>query len=418
MDPNLNSGANLTPADRARAMSQALADAARRVRLSRYKNSLNGGGFQARKGQRAIQIFILISFLGMVIVPSAFAAVYYGFLASDQYVAEAQFTVMGGEVQTNDGFGATTGIPILAIVQDTQIIANYILSRAIVEELERTADIRQAYESNTIDWFARLPANQPVEKILRYWKRMVSVSISMPSGILQVQVRAFTAESAARIGKSIVELSEKLINELNSRTNADMVRNTQFELNRAYERLSKARSNLEKARNDEGVLDATRAAEVLNKLITDARSSLLALQQERATQLKYVRETSPQMQVLTSRIDATRAQIFELEAKLTASQARVGEGNVLSSSMTRFAALDLERQIAERLYSGAAAALEIARISAERKAMYLNTFVWPVEPQYPLYPKRLLSIALIVAAAFAIWGAIVGLVALARNHMA
>lgn len=419
MDADQNKGMSLTASERARAMSQALADAARRVRLARYKPALSGGGFQARRGQRVMRIFVLISFLLFVVLPSICAALYYGVLASDQYAVEAQFTVMGGEVKaTNDGFGAATGIPLLAIIQDTQIITNYISSRAMVEELEKAADFRAAYEDKSIDWFARLPSDQPIEKVVRYWKRMVSTSIAMPSGIVQVEVRAFTPGSAAKMGNAIIEISEKLVNELNSRTVADMVKNTQNELSRASDRLAKARVNLEQARNDEGILDATRAAELLNKLITEAKASLLALQQERSTQLKYVQETSPQMRILTSRIDATRAQIQDLEAKLTASKATNGTETALSSSMTKFAALDLERQIAERLYAGSAAALEIARITAERKAMYLNTFVWPIEPQYPLYPKRALLTGLIMLAAVGAWGILVGLVALARNHMA
>ncbi|MDT2019464.1 lipopolysaccharide biosynthesis protein [Methylocella sp. CPCC 101449] len=419
MDIDHDKGTNLSPAERARAMSQALADAARRVRLARYKTSLSGGGFQARRGQRAMRIFVIVSFLLLVAIPISCSAIYYGILASDQYAVEAQFTVMGGEVQaTKDGFGAAAGIPLLAIIQDTQIVANYITSRAMVEELEKAANLRAAYESPSIDWFARLRPGQPIEKVVRYWKKMVSSSISMPSGIVEVEVKAFTPESAARIGKAIIGISEKLVNDLNARTTADMVKSTQIELERASERLAKARINLEQARNDEGILDATGAANLLNKLITEAKASLLSLQQERATQLKYVQETSPQMRVLSSRIDATRSQIQELEAKLTTTKTTNNAQVALSSSMTKFAALDLERQIAERLYAGSAAALEIARIAAERKAMYLNTFVWPVEPEYPLYPKRALMFVLIVLVVTGVWGILVGLVALARNHMA
>lgn len=419
MDVEQNSGSNVTASERARAVSQALADAARRVRLARYKTSLSGGGFQARRGHRAMRIFLISSFILMVAVPSVCAGLYYGLLASDQYAVEAQFTVMGGEVQpTKDGFGAATGIPLLAIIQDTQIVANYITSRAMVEELQKIADFGAAYEDKSIDWFARMHSGYPIEKIVRYWKRMVSVSISMPSGIVHVEIRAFAPDSAARIGRAVIELSEKLVNALNTRTNTDMIRNTQSEFARSSERLAQARAKLEQARNDEGLLDATRSAELVNKLITEARTSLLALQQERATQLRYVQDTSPQMRVLTSRIEATRAQIQELEGKLTSNKVVNDREGVLSSSMTKFGALDLEKQIAERLYAGSAAALEIARMTAERKAMYLNAFVWPVEPQYPLYPKRSLMIMLVTLAALCAWGVLVGLVALARNHMA
>lgn len=419
MNQQLNDAENALA--RAGRVSQALADAARRVRLSRRtRGKLVGGGFQARKGQRAYRIFMALSFFFIVAIPVLVAGIYYGFIATNQYVAEAQFTVMGGEIQSNDGFGTATGIPVMAIIQDTQIVANYILSRSAIDEINKTGTLTAAYSKNEIDWLSRLNKNASIEKLVKYWQRMVTVSIKMPSGILEVEVRAFSPKEAADICQAVIGISEKLINDLNFRINTDMVQNTQKELDAASSRLTSTRINLEKARNDSGILDAERTGELLTKLITEARSSLLNLQQERATQLKYVKDSAPQMQVLSSRIEAARQQIRELEEKLTTSEKATSRNNSasLSGSMTRFAALDLEKQIAERLYAGAAAAFEIAKIAAERKVMYLNTFVWPVIPQDYTYPKRGLMITLVTFLALAGWGILAGLVTVARNYMA
>jgi capsular polysaccharide transport system permease protein len=86
--------------------------------------------------------------------------------------------------------------------------------------------------------------------------------------------------------------------------------------------------------------------------------------------------------------------------------------------MTKFSELDLERQIAERLYSGAAASLEIARLTAERKMMYINAFVKPVVPQESQFPRRFLYSFLICISSLTLWGICCGLVVLIRNHMA
>ena len=86
--------------------------------------------------------------------------------------------------------------------------------------------------------------------------------------------------------------------------------------------------------------------------------------------------------------------------------------------MTRFGELDLEREIADRIYAGATASLELARMNAERKMMYLKTFVAPAAAQEPLYPKRALSIVLIAIGSLALWGALCGLAVTVRNHMA
>jgi capsular polysaccharide transport system permease protein len=205
---------------------------------------------------------------------------------------------------------------------------------------------------------------------------------------------------------------------MNDRINRDAVVNAEQELQRTSKRLAEARAALEKARNDSGLLDAAKSAESLNKLVTETKASLLAMQQEYGAQLKYVLESAPQMRELKSRIDVTQAQIAEIESKLTSSQSRPGADPTIAGAMTTFGELDLERQIAERLYAGAAASLELARINAERKMMYLKTFVSPVAAQEAQYPKRLLNPILLFVGCLALWGALCGLALTVRNYMA
>jgi capsular polysaccharide transport system permease protein len=103
---------------------------------------------------------------------------------------------------------------------------------------------------------------------------------------------------------------------------------------------------------------------------------------------------------------------------LTATKLTSSNEPTLAMSMTKFSELDLEHQVAARLYAGAAASLEIAHLVAEHKLMYLNAFVKPVAPQEAQYPRRLLYSAAISAGALAIWGACCGLATAIRNYKA
>ncbi|WP_020175998.1 hypothetical protein [Methyloferula stellata] len=405
--------------ERARVVSQALSDAARRARFStRSRRAYAGGGFQARRGAAAVRWAIFISFQLIVVIPSVIGAIYYIFIASDQYVAEAQFTVFGSEMPAVDGLGSFTGIPLMAIIQDTQIVTNYIESRAAVEQLEKTIGLRELYSTPDADWFSRFNAQKPIEKLVKYWHNKIDVSIKMPAGIVEIKVRAFKPEDAARIAQAVLSMSETLINVMNDRMNKDAVSNAEEELNRTTARLTLARIALERARNDEGLLDTQKTAESLNKLITDSRSAYLALQQDYTSQLKWVSDSAPQMRALKSRINAMADQIAELESKLTNTRLSSATQPTLATSMTKFAGLDLERQIAERLYAGAATSLELARLAAENKMMYIRISVNPAVPQAPQYPRRLLYSFLIFAGLLAIWGLCCGLAITVRNHMA
>ncbi len=410
----------IPPAQRARMVSEALSDAARRARFSmRSRRRLQGGGFQARRGDRLFRAAAWISFCLMVALPTAGASLYFGLLASDQYVAEFKFTVAGAEPTPLDTLGALTGIPDVSIIQDTQIVVNHLNSRAAVEALDREIGIRAKYSDPEIDWWARFNTSKPIEKLVRYWNAMVETSIKMPAGIVEVKVRAFHPDDALSISRAALKISEDLINELNDRMNRDALATAETELTRAKDRLAKARLQLETARNEEGLLTVQRTADGIGQLLTDSRGALLKLQQDYNAQLRSVSEQAPQMQALRARINAAKAQVAELEAKVTNSTgaAQMAEPT-LSRLMTRFAELDLEKQVAERLYDGAVIALEAARVNAERKAMYLKAFVQPSLPEDAAYPRRTLNVLLTLLGTLATWGSLLGLASMIRNHMA
>lgn len=408
---------SLRPLDRAKQISQALADAARTARFSTHgRSSYGSGGFGARRGARVLRIATIASLLLCVVLPTLANAIYYAFIASDQYVSQARFSVTVGQTPTLDGFASITGLASMAIVRDTQIVTNYIASRAAVEKLDRRIGLRALYSDPKYDRFARFDPSDPIEKFVHYWERMATTSISMPAGIVELSVRAFTPEDAKKIAQTVIEISEELINEQNERIEHDAIDTATAELQRSTARLTAARLALEKARNETGILDTAKTGESVIALVTEARSKLLTLQQEYATQSKLVSTSTPQMRVLKERIDGLSSQIAQLEERMTG-RSQAGQPT-LSTSITHFGELDLERQIAERLYAGAAASLEVARLLAEQKHMYVNTFVQPSLPEESKYPRRLLTPLLIGIGLLTAWGAVLGIAVLVRNNMA
>lgn len=409
----------LEPLEKARNVSKALAEAARKARsVARRRGSHGGSGFKARRGARLIQVARWLTFILFVVIPGAAIATYYGFIASDQWVAEARFTVGTSQMPQLDKIGSVTGLLAASIVQDTQVVVNYIGSRAAVEAVKASLDLDRIYGDPSIDWHSRFDAAGSVEKFVRYWGDMHSLSISLPSGYVSFRVRAFSPEDAVRVAKAFVAASEALVNSLNTRAFADTMRTAEAELQRASDRLSAARIAVEKARNTEGMLDAANAAESLTSLITETRSGLIKMQQEYDAQSKVVSRNSPQLRVLKDRIDVTGRQIADLESKLTSTKTVATDDATIASSMSRFAELDLEKQIAERLYAGAIASVELARIVADDQRMYLNQFVEPALPEQPQYPRRLLNSLLAIGGLLIVWAVAWGLGLLVRDYMA
>lgn len=407
---------------RAEAVSRALSEAARRARFSaRARGAYQNAGLSVRRGARAIRMFQIVSFIALAAIPDAAAIVYFAFLASDQYVSEAKFTVSSAAIPKLDELGSVTGVPSLMIFQDTMIVKSYIESRALVEALERQIDLRAIYASRDIDWWARFPKSKPVEKFVDYWTDMTKATIAYPSGIVTLTVRAFTPQDARRVAEAVVADCEALVNDLNQRMREDTVRASEQDLARAAERLENAWLALERARNAEGLIDVRQSSKAQSDILTELESRLLSARRDYQIQSRYVEESAPQMRVAKRQIEALEGQLAARRAELTA---REGEGvkaladRALSGKMTTFARLDLEHQIAEKGYASSTAALEAARKLSERKLLYLHQIEAPATPEEARYPRRRLDIGLALAGSLALWGAVVGLAIFARNHMA
>jgi capsular polysaccharide transport system permease protein len=408
--------------ERAQAVSKALTDAARRARFSvRARQAYRGGSFEARAGARVMRILTLALFVAMVAVPDVIVGIYFSLIASDQYVSEGKFTVSSGAIPKMDNLGSVTGVPPILIVQDTQVVTSYIQSRAMVEQLESTVGLRDTYGSKSIDWWARFRKDKPIEKFTDYWEKMCDATISFPSGIVTLTVRAFSPEDAKRIADAVVQQSEILINDLNERMRNDTVLASERDMQRAAEELGGARVQMEFERNAEGVIDVGQTSTALTELISGLQADLLKAQQEYQTELRYVTADAPQMKVLSSRILAMQSQLEQLKSQLTSQTVQsvsVAADKALSGKMTKFAELDLNERIAEKRYALSVAAVEAARMMSERKMLYLHEIVAPALPQDAEYPRRWLNVGMTFLASLLAWAVSVGAMNFVRNHMA
>lgn len=343
----------------------------------------------------------LLSAMLIVVLPSLVAAIYFGWIASPVYQAEARFAVRAGAVSGIDAFTSAAGVPSINQVQDSLIVANFIQSQAAVEGLEQRVGLRNRFNRPDTDYFSRLNRDAPIEDVVSFWQHKVSVSIESPSGIITARVRAFSPRDAQEVADALVSISEQLVNKLGARSREDLIANSEKELRDIEERLRASRDQLNRLRISEGIIDPQLTAQGINMLITELRSEAVKIEQEISTTERTISSQAPQLQLMRTRLNAIREQIDALQKELTH---RRSEGrDALSAVMTRFDQLALERQVLERQYATASAALEQARSAAARQQMYLATFVRPMLPDDPSGPRRVLYPVLILIGLLVIW---------------
>lgn len=363
----------------------------------------------ASKPKRGILKISAILAIGL---PTALSAIYFGFIAAPQYVAETKFAVRGPEdaPATGNLIGQITGLNSAALVSsESFIVQQFIESQHLVENLQKSLDLRTIYTNDKADFLARYSpyaADDAAEHLTRFWNTVASVYYEPISGIISFKVRAFTPEDALKIARETIRESERLVNKLTARSREDAIFDTKQELSRAELRLKFARQAIQEYRNREGAVDPSKSADAQLMIMSGLEGDLAKQEAEMASALSFLSADAPTVRVMRNRIAALKARVAAERSKIGSTAQVSGEKRdrpLLSSSLAEFETLDTERQFAEKAYESALISVENAKIRAERQTRYLATFVEPQLPQDSMYPLRTRSVLLVLLCSAIAW---------------
>ena len=357
-----------------------------------------------------------LSFAVVVVLPVVFAAVYYFLVAADQYVAEFRFAVRSAEPAPSEfGWLLRSDVASAPAAADSYIVVQYVRSRAMVDDLAPTLDLREIFSRPGADWPARLHLPVSVEELVGYWKGQVDAFFDATNGTVVVRVSAFTRRDALILAQAILAASEALVNRLSARARRDALHGAATEVDAAERRLSTALFRLRDYRDKEGLIDPNKAADAREALVDRLRDALVSARTERSTLRQYLRDDAPSLKFLEARIEALEEQQRAVESGVTG--AAGARSPVLSRVMGRYEELESERHFAENAYQHALEALDRSRLNADRQHVYIADFVPPRLPEEAFYPRRARALAIVFLVAFAVW-AIGGLtVRSVRDHL-
>jgi capsular polysaccharide transport system permease protein len=370
---------------------------------------------------------LLWSFIGLVLVPSFAATVYFALIASNQMAAEARFAVRhieGDSSDTSDssnssnssstsGLGSSTGMSFSVTGQNAYIVTSYIQSRAVVDDLSKKLDLREIFRRPEADFWARLKRDASIEDLTDYWKSMVNTYIDAPSGIVTLRVRAFRADDAVAVAQAVLELSETLVNRISDRARRDAMAMSEQEVRRAYEMTQSALADMRNFRDSAGIIDPVQTGTEIGKLLIPLLTEKIRLESELFVASRNLDDDAPTIRALKIRLESTEQQIADLRGKLTSTDSG---GKNLAASLAKFEELDLQRQFAEKLYALAQADLDRARQRADRQSVYLTVFVPPSLPEESRYPRRVAFPILIFLGLTILWSIAVMTLASVEDH--
>jgi capsular polysaccharide transport system permease protein len=352
-------------------------------------------------------------FLFTVAIPTLLSILYFGLIASDIYISESRFVVRSPDKQSASGLGALLqGAGFSRAQDDSFAVHDFILSRDALQQLENQYKLGQAYSNNNIDIFSRfggLGWDTSFEALLRYYEKHVTVESDTASSISTLSVRAFSSEDAYHINASLLNMSEKLVNQLNERGRQDMIRFAAAEVATAEQKAKVAALAVSRYRDQKGVFDPTGQSALQLQLISKLQDDLISTKNQ-LNQIMSITRDNPQIPTLQRQVAALQADIATETAKVA------GGGNSLSNKTAEYQRLQLESMFADKQLATTLASLEQARNEAQRQQFYLERIVQPSKPDKAMEPRRIRNIIATFILGMMVWGVLTMLFAGIREH--
>lgn len=337
---------------------------------------------------------LLWSFVLCVIAPTLIAGYYLWTRAADQYTSNLGFTVRREEAPSAvDILGGLTSLSSAAS-SDSDILFEFIQSQELVEKVDAALDLRSLYSRHhPIDPIFSLAPDSSIEELVDYWQNMVLISYAPGTGLIELQVRAFSADEAHAIATMIFSQSSRMINELSAIAREDAMRYAREELNTAVEQLKTARQALTAFRSRTQIVDPSADIQLQMGLLNTLQQQLGTELIDYDLLLTNVQENDPRLQQSQQRINAIRERIRQEREKFGGGGSAAG-GEDYATLVAEFERLSVDREFAEQKYTGALQNYDIAQAEAQRQSRYLAAYLHPTRAQSPQYPRRPLLLGL------------------------
>ncbi|KAE9629289.1 hypothetical protein [Parasedimentitalea maritima] len=359
-------------------------------------------GLRPRRRDLAFRLAFVMTFLLCLAFPLLAGTFYYLGYVTPQYEAETRFVLRSAlPALPNSQTPRDANIASLKIVQDTLVVANFLESPSLVQQLDAEVDLDSVYSRSEIDALSRLSPGQSLEDKTRYFEDFIDVHVSKVSGIITLKARAFTPQDAQSIIQQIFAMAEDRVNRLNSEIWTSVLEVAERNFETASEQLRAVRTRYGELQNASGVFSVELEAKALTEVLYVLRKELIDLKNRRASLLLEVSETHISVVHLNRSISVRQDQVESLKAELASAQSAFG---TLSDSQQLFDELEVKIDVAQERFKLTAGELEQAKLMNTVQMLYLERFMLPALPQDSVYPVVTWELAKLIVLCLAVWG--------------
>lgn len=353
-------------------------------------------------------------FIGIALLATLLAGVYWLWLASDRYVSEARVLIQrtdlpGGQSMDFAGLLGVSGGNNRA---DQLLLRDHLLSVDMLQKLDATLNLREHYSHPKRDSLSRLwRSDAEMEWFYRHYRSRVSVELDEYAGVLVIQAQAYDPNTAQAIVKLLVQEGERAMNGLAHQLAQAQVAFLEGQVGTLQKRVLDTRAAVLEFQNRKGLVSPQATAESIGQIVAQLEAQRAELQRQRSALMAYLVAGHPSLVMVEQQIAATEKQIQQEQAKLAAQK-----GQPLNQAVEVFQRLEMEAAFAQDVYRTALVALEKGRVEATRTMKKMTLLQAPSAPEYPQQPHRFYNLLVFALAALGLAAVAHLLQAIVKDH--
>jgi capsular polysaccharide transport system permease protein len=353
--------------------------------------------------------------IGLAVIASLLAAVYWLLIASDRYVSEAhvivQRTDLGGGMAMD--FSTLLGAAANSNRPDQLLLRDHLLSVDMLRKLDKALNLRAHYSNWRRDPLSRMWfEDRSMEWFHRHYRSRVSVEFDDYSSVLFIKAQGYDPETAHAITAMLVQEGERFMNQMAHSLAKDQVSFLEQQVTLMNERAIKTRQAMVDYQNKKGLASPLATAASISAIVGQLESQRAELETRRSALRAYLVSDHPSIVQLDQQVAAVENQLALEQARIAAPSGKA----TLNRTVVEYQRLEMEAQFAQDVYRTALVALEKGRVEATRNIKKVSVLQAPTQPEYPLEPRRFYNTLVFMLVALLLAGVVHLLAAIVRDH--
>ncbi len=338
--------------------------------------------------------FSLIAIILSIFIP----LLYFYKIGRDRYYVRSDVVVRkaGNGEEMTMGLGSILGGGNLGSIEDSYYLRTYLESPQVLEDLQKVFPFKDAYEKSGLDYYAGLSKKWTNERIYKFFRKQVSISLNSTTGELKISTVAYDPDSALKINNFLINQAELFVNKLNQNVYKRQLNFVNNEVSRNLKLLNQSINKLQKFQKDNEIIDMENAI-ISNQSIISALESELANKKVELSTLKrrFIDPNAPEIIILTDQVEELEDLIKEEKSLLVSPKGK--KLNEIAATQNR---LEANVQFSTDLYNTSLTAAEKTRVDSLQQQRFMAILSKPIMPDDQWYYWRhrgfLTSISILV----------------------